>query len=78
MDTKELQKIADKLTLLERQEKIDSGLKRINGGFAIIEMYDHDDNFIYVEIKIGVQCGGESDYTRVENGKLNRETLEWA
>lgn len=77
MNGKELQKIADKLMVLERQEKLDSGLNSINGGFAIIDMYGYDDNFIYVEVKVGVQCGGESDYTRVMNGKLNRETLEW-
>ena len=55
----------------------DSGLKSRNGGFAKVDMYDHDDEYIYVEIVTGIQCGSPDDYTHRENGKLNRNTLEW-
>ena len=77
MKKKELNKISERLQILERQEKRDAGLRNINGGFATIDMYDYDDNCIYVEVKWGVQCGGESDYVHTENAKLNRDTLEW-
>tara|TARA_R100000005_G_scaffold96200_1_gene81370 strand:+ start:1378 stop:1614 length:237 start_codon:yes stop_codon:yes gene_type:complete len=77
MEIKELNKIAERLQVLENNELLDAGLKNINGGFSIIDMYDYDENFIYVEIKWGVQCGGESDYCYSENGKLDRLSLEW-
>jgi len=78
METKELNKIAEKLQELDYRELLDAGLKNINGGFAKVDMYDHDEDFIYVEIQWGVQCGGDSDYCHSENGKLNRKTLEWS
>lgn len=78
METTELNRIADRLQVLERQELFDAGLKNINGGFAIIDMYSFDDRFIYVEIMHGIQCGGDDDYTHTENAKLHRESLEWA
>ena len=77
MKEKELNKISERLQVLERQEKRDAGLSSINGGFATIDMYDFDDEYVYVEVTWGVQCGGESDYVHTENAKLNRDTLEW-
>jgi hypothetical protein len=76
MKKKELDKIAEKLQALELQLWYNWGFKIMNGGFVNIDMYDFDDNYIYVEIKSGIQCGGDGDYVRTENGKLNRETLE--
>ncbi len=76
METKELNKIAERLQVLEDNELLDAGLKNINGGFAIIDMYDFDDNFIYVEIKCGVQSDVENS-VHTENAKLDRKKLEW-
>ena len=77
MKTKELNKIVKKLQQLDYQELCDSGLKNRNGGFAKVDMYDYDDDWLYVEILTGIQCGGEEDYTRSENAKIDRTTLEW-
>ena len=66
-----------KLQQLEYRELKDAGLKNISGGFAIVDMYDYSDDIIYVEIQTGVQTGSEDDYTRVENAKIDRKTLEW-
>ena len=73
----ELNKIAEKLQQLEMIELRDSGLKNLNGGFAIIDMHDYDDEILYVEIQTGIQTGRESDYRRIENAKIDRKTLEW-
>ena len=53
MKTKELNKIAKKLQELDYRELCDGGLKNINGGFAKIDMYDFDDDIIYVENTMG-------------------------
>ena len=76
MNKEELNKIAEKLQILERNELKDSGLKNIQGGYAIINMYNYDDDIIDIEVETGVQTGSESDWMRVENGKIDRATLE--
>jgi hypothetical protein len=40
-------------------------------------MYNYDDDIIDIEVETGVQTGSESDWMRVENGKIDRATLEW-
>ena len=77
MNKEELNKVAEKLQTLERNELRDSGLKNIEGGYATINMYNYDDDIIDIEVEIGVQTGSESDWMRVENGKIDRATLEW-
>ena len=77
MDTKELERIAEKLEKLEHKEYKDSGLYMHNGGFVEIEYHDYDEEYIYVEIKSGVQGGADDDYVRYENNKLDRKTLEF-
>lgn len=77
MNKEELNKITEKLQTLERNELRDSGLKNIQGGYAIINMYNYDDDIIDIEVETGVQTGSESDWMRVENGKIDRATLEW-
>ena len=72
MELTELNKITEKLKQLETIELRDSGLKNRNGGFAIVEMYDYDDENLYVEIQTGIQTGSESDYTRIKNDKICR------
>jgi len=76
MRREELNKIAEKLQILEQNELRDSGLKNIEGGYATINMYNYDDDIIDIEVEIGVQTGSESDWMRVENGKIDRATLE--
>lgn len=77
MNKKELNKITEKLEILERNELRDSGLKNIQGGYATITMCNYDDDIIDIEIETGVQTGSESDWMRIENGKIDRATLEW-
>ncbi len=77
MNKDELNKIAEKLQILEQNELRDSGLKNIEGGYATINMYNYDDDIIDIEVEIGVQTGSESDWMRVENGKIDRATFEW-
>ena len=76
MNKDELNKIAEKLQILEQNELRDSGLKNIEGGYATINMYNYDDDIIDIEVESGVQTGSESDWMRVENGKIDRATLE--
>lgn len=76
MNKEELNKVAEKLQTLERNELRDSGLKNIEGGYATINMYNYDDDIIDIEVETGVQTGSESDWMRVENGKIDRATLE--
>ena len=73
METRESNKIAEKLQALEYNELLDAGLKNINGGFAKIDMYDYDEDYIYVEIQWGIQ----GDYSSSCNAKLDRLSLEW-
>jgi|SaaInlStandDraft_4_1057021.scaffolds.fasta_scaffold146291_2 hypothetical protein len=73
----ELNKIAKKLQHLEIIELRDSGLKNRNGGFAIVEMYDYDDEILYVTVQTGVQTGNDDFSSTVRDRKINRETLEW-
>ena len=76
LSKKELDKLAEELRKIEWGLYVDWGLKMYSGGFLTVEMYDYDDEYIYVEILSGIQCGSDDDYTRSENGKLDRETLE--
>ncbi len=77
MELTELNKITEKLKQLEIIELRDSGLKNRNGGFAIIEMYDYDDEILYVTVQTGVQTGNDGFSATVRDCKINRETLEW-
>ena len=75
MKTKELKKIAKKLENLEIELKSCYGLNKINGGFVCIDMIDYDKEFIYINVKDGVQ----SDCTNsvnIETLKLDRQTIK--
>ena len=76
MKTKELTKIGKKLEELELQLRDDYGLTKISGGFVRIDMFDYDDDFIYILIRDGVQSDC-SDRVNSEEQKLDRETLEF-
>ena len=76
MKTKELKIIATRLQELELQLRDDYGLTKISGGFVHINMIDYDKEYIYINIKDGVQ----SDCTNSVNNeqlKLDRKTLEF-
>ena len=55
MKTKELKRIATRLQELELQLRDNYGLTKISGGFVHINMIDHDKEFIYINVKDGVQ-----------------------
>ena len=72
----ELEKLAKEIGKFEWGLYVNWGFKMYSGGFVTLDMYDYDDDYIYVEIISGIQCGSDDDYTRSENGKLDRKTLE--
>jgi hypothetical protein len=76
LDKSELRKIADVLSSLEYEEERNTGVHWISGGFCDAEMYNYDDDFIYVELRWGVQSDC-SDDSHTEEWKLNRKTLKW-
>ena len=76
MKVKELTKIGKKLEEIELQLRDDYGLTKISGGFVRVDMFDYDDDFIYVLIRDGVQSDC-SDRVNSEEQKLDRETLEF-
>jgi len=76
MKQKELNKIGKKLEEIELKLRSDYGLTKISGGFVRIDMFDHDDDFIYILIKDGIQSDC-SNRVNLEEQKLDRETLEF-
>ena len=76
MKTKELKRIATRLQELELKLRDDWGLNKISGGFVHINMIDHDKEFIYINVKDGVQSDCTNSVNR-EQLKLNRITLEF-
>ena len=76
MKTKELKKIAKKLENLEVELKSCYGLNKISGGFVCIDMIDHDKEFIYINVKDGVQSDCTNSVNR-EQLKLDRITLNF-
>jgi hypothetical protein len=72
MNTIELEKLKQ---LLEQLELESIGCyRKISGGFSNAEMYDFDDDHIYVELKYGVQSDCQ-DTVHKEHLKINRETM---
>lgn len=71
----ELNTLKDALDKLEWDTLLDTGLHRINGGFAKTNLIDYDDEFIDIQLKFGSQddCGS---YVSIEQYKLDRKTFE--
>ena len=76
MRNKELEKIAKRLEELEREVLLEFGLHRHSGGFVKIDMYDFDEEKIYVTIEDGIQsdCQNTKNTTCTE---LWRNGLTW-
>ena len=75
MNIKELKKIAKELEILENKFKNDYGLNRISGGFVQINMIDYNKEYIFINVKDGIQ----SDCTNSVNTeilKLDRKTIK--
>ena len=75
---RELIKLANVLEKFENRALRDTGMKNINGGYAFAEMYNYDDDYFDVELKLGIQnmCAGCSE-EHAELYKLNRQTWEF-
>ena len=76
MRNKELEKIAKRLEELEREVLLEFGLHRHSGGFVKIDMYDFDEEKIYVVIEDGVQSDVQNA-TNTTHTSLWRNNLEW-
>ena len=76
MKEKELTKIGKRLEEIELQLRDDYGLTKISGGFVRVDMFDYDDEFIYILIRDGIQSDC-SDKVNLEEQKLDRETLKF-
>jgi len=78
MGNKELKRLADDLQHKEWELENEWALRHINGGFVRVDMTGFNNDYIYVDIMSGVQCGCDNDYSHTEQAKLDRKTLEWA
>ena len=77
LSTIELKKLADFLAKAEIQDLYANGMRNINGAFVTYDMYDYDDDKIYILAKTGIQCGSDEDYCRSENLTVDRKTITW-
>lgn len=57
----DLEKIGKRLQELEYDLSIDWGLKGLSGGFVNLEYVSHDDRFIYISCRSGVQNDVDND-----------------
>jgi hypothetical protein len=71
----ELEKLKLILDELEREVYDSSYYHRINGAFASAEMYDYDDEEIFIELKHGTQDETHSS-VHTEQYTVNRETMK--
>ena len=76
MKQDELTIIGKRLSEIELELRDDYGLTKISGGFVRVDMFDYDDDYIYILIRDGVQSDC-SDRVNSEEQKLNRKTLEF-
>lgn len=62
----ELEVLADKLQQLEYKLLVDWGLRRISGGFVHLSYVSHDDKYIYLTCRSGVQNDVDNDVEEEE------------
>lgn len=60
LSSRELNKLAVATDKLEWQLLNDWGLRKISGGYVIVEMYDYNEEKINLEVTSGVDGSGES------------------
>ena len=70
-ETDVLKKVLD---LFEHQTVCETGVRRISGGFANADYSEHDDDYVYITLKWGVQSDC-ADTVHTEDWKLFREEL---
>ncbi len=70
-EIKELKKVLD---LFEQHEYLSMGYKHINGAFSHADMKEYDDEWIRIDLVLGVQDGCSNDI-RTEYWKLRRDIL---
>lgn len=70
-ETEALKKVLDQF---EHATMLDTGVKKISGGFAKAEFSDCDDDYIYIELTWGVQNDVDDD-VHTEDWKLDRDIL---
>ena len=73
LDKTELRKLSETMDVLEKQFKYP--YKHVSGCFAESVMYDYDDEYIYVEVKSGIQSDVDNS-VYIDNIKINRETMK--
>lgn len=74
IDSKE---VKEALEIFENQEYYNTGMKHINGGFAEVDVFDHNEDYLYLELKWGEQdMVSGSSTLHTEQFKMDRETLE--
>ena len=72
----ELSALAKELENFEAITLMETGVKKLSGGFAIAEMFTYDDDIIDIELKWGVQDEGGGD-THIEIYKIDRKTMKF-
>jgi hypothetical protein len=75
LNPQELMKLSNTLSSLEVEILRNTGLRKINGAFALVEMFGFDDDFIDIQLKFGTQDESGS-YVTTENRKMNRKTMQ--
>jgi hypothetical protein len=72
-DAREMRKLADVLEKFERETERDTGMRMLNGGFAVAEMFDYDNNVFDIELKWGKQSDVDDD-VHIEHYVVDRKT----
>lgn len=71
---KEIKELAKVLEIFETKTLNETGVHRISGGFAIAEMDNYDNDYIYIQLRWGIQSDCE-DRVNTENWLLDRSVL---
>jgi hypothetical protein len=69
--------LSDRLNEVERTHRRWWGLDKISGGYVHATFSDHDENYIYINLKGGVQSDCQNTVTSNEDLTLDRKTLDW-
>jgi len=75
LSDEEIKRLLPAVRQHEQRIKAENGLNYASGGFALLEMFDYDDEFIDFTLKVGVANDCENNVTE-EQVKMNRLTLE--
>ena len=74
LNKNEITKLKEVLDQFEHATLLDTGTKKISGGFALAELTGYDNHWLYIRLKWGVQNDVDND-THTEDWKLAREIL---